>query len=70
MSGALNENSQKQEEFKLQLSRIARCVKDLHDKSLGPNPRDMQEQFMKLVLRVNEINMQIAELREQPLAAC
>ncbi|CAJ1373943.1 unnamed protein product [Effrenium voratum] len=60
MSGALNENSQKQEEFKLQLSRIARCVKDLHDKSLGPNPRDMQEQFMKLVLRVNEINMQIA----------
>ena len=70
MSGALNENSQKQEEFKLQLSRIARCVKDPHDKSLGPYPRDMQEQFMKLVLRVNEINMQIAELREQPPAAC
>ena len=70
MSGALNENSQKQEEFKLQLSRIARCVKDLHDKSLGPYPRDTQEQFMKLVLRVNEINMQIAELREQPPAAC
>ena len=67
MSGALNENSQKQEEFKLQLSRIARCVKDLHDKSLGPYPRDTQEQFMKLVLRVN---MQIAELREQPPAAC
>ena len=70
MSGALNENSQKQEEFKLQLSRIARCVKGLHDKSLGPYPRDMQEQFMKLVLRVNDINMQIAELREQPPAAC
>ena len=69
VSGALNENSQKQEEFKLQLSRIAKCVKDLHDKSLGPNPREMQEQFMKLVLRVNEINMQIAELREQPPAA-
>ena len=70
VSGALNENSKKQEEFKLQLSRVVKCVKDLHDKSLGPNPRDMQEQFMKLVLRVNEINMQIAELREQPPAAC
>ena len=70
VSGTLNENSQKQEEFKLQISRIAKCVKDLHDRSLGPNPRDMQEQFMKLVLRVNEINMQIAELREQPHAAC
>ena len=70
VSGALNENSKKQEEFKLQLSRVAKCVKDLHDKGLGPNPRDMQEQFMKLVLRANEINMQIAELREQPPAAC
>ena len=68
MSGALNENSRKQEEFKLQLSRIARCVKDLHDKSLGSF--HMQEQFMKLVLRGSEINMQIAELREQPPAVC
>ena len=62
VSGALNENTQRQEEFKLQLSRIARCQ--------GPYPRDMQAQFMKLVLRVNEINMQLAELREQPPAAC
>ena len=33
MSGALSEHSQKHDEHKLQLSRIARCVKDLHDRS-------------------------------------
>ena len=66
MSGSLNKHSPKHEEHKLQLSRIARCVKDLHDGSQGPNPKDMQAQVMKLVLRVNEINMQ---LRERPPAA-
>ena len=66
MSGALNEHSQKHEEHKLQLSRIA---KDLHDRSQGPNPKDMQAQSMKLVLRVNEINMQLTELRDRPPAA-
>ena len=68
MSGALNEHSQKHKEHKLQLSRIARCVKDLQDRSRGRNPKDMQAQFMKLVLRVNEINMQLTELRERPPA--
>ena len=57
MSGVLK----KHEEHKLQLSRIAR--------SQGPNPKDMQAQFMNLVLRVNEINMQWAELRARPPAA-
>ena len=69
MSGAFNEHSQKHEEQKLQLSRIARCVKDLHDRYQGPNPKDMQAQFMKLILRVNEINMQLTELRDRPPAA-
>ena len=69
MSGALNEHSQKHDEHKLQLSCVARCVKDLHDRSQGPNPKDMQAQFMKLVLRVNEINMQLTKLRERPPAA-